>query len=145
MEHRVLNLCWWAPPLCECSSPSSSFCCLFSRCNESMLKEISPKHPATESTIWCLQCFTSDTPFPFVWFITQLTQAEYPAGRSLSRRCHCTPTKQSTETELHQGFLLKLGQCWLSAHLMKKVTKLLHRHQANLVSQTVSSSKPHYT
>lgn len=42
------------------------------------------------------------------------------------------------------------ASCWnwdnaqLSTRLMKKVTKLLHRHQTNLVSQTVSSSKPHY-
>lgn len=42
-------------------------------------------------------------------------------------------------------FPVETGTKLAFSTLDEEGNKLLHRHQTNLVSQTVSSSKPHYT
>ena len=115
------------------------------------VKEIPLKWPATDQ----VQDLKSPvlhlhTPFHFWWFSGR-GQRTSSSSRIPSTKPAAPWVRGVTAHSQSKGERLSCAHasCWtwdsarLSAQLMKKVTKLLHRHQTNLVSQTVSSSKPH--
>lgn len=151
MQHWVLNLACWAPPLRQCSPPSNSFCCLVSGCNGAILKEIPPRHPATD---WVHNLMSpalhSDTPSPLAWF-NGGRREHHPAHTSC---VHLEDPWVRGATARPQSEGERLGctdaSCWnwdnaAFQHTWWRRYQNCCRHQTNLVSQTVSSSKPHYT
>lgn len=155
---RIENLiystgCWIAVPQTYLSArpshpPPRGFCC-------KPMQYIKVERDSLQMTCQWPSLGADITSPPVILAFWWFTRRRHGSQRSWQKLRIRMATPRAGDATVHTESKRELlscteVSCWnwnnaqLSTHLMKKVTKLLHRHQTNLVSQTVSSSKPHY-